>query len=35
MYMAAANELTNRRLFDVPPLAKIVPEYKEKVGEKI
>jgi phosphoribosylaminoimidazole-succinocarboxamide synthase len=28
MYMAAANELTNRRLFDVPPLAKIISEYK-------
>ncbi len=29
MYMAAANELTNRRLFDVPALAKIITEYKE------
>jgi phosphoribosylaminoimidazole-succinocarboxamide synthase len=34
MYMAAANEFTIRRLFDVPPLAKIVTEYKEKIGEK-
>jgi phosphoribosylaminoimidazole-succinocarboxamide synthase len=29
MYMAAANELTNRRLFEVPPLAKIIAEYRE------
>ena len=29
MYMAAANELTNRRLFEVPALAKIIAEYKE------
>jgi phosphoribosylaminoimidazole-succinocarboxamide synthase len=28
MYMAAANELTNHRLFDVPPLAKIISDYK-------
>ncbi len=33
MYMAAANELTNRRLFEVPPLAKVIAEYREK-GEK-
>jgi phosphoribosylaminoimidazole-succinocarboxamide synthase len=33
MYMAAANELTNRRLFGVPSLAKIIAEYKES-GEK-
>jgi phosphoribosylaminoimidazole-succinocarboxamide synthase len=28
MYMAAANELTNHGLFDVPPLAKIISDYK-------
>jgi phosphoribosylaminoimidazole-succinocarboxamide synthase len=30
MYMAAANELTNRRHFDVPALAKIINEYAKK-----
>jgi phosphoribosylaminoimidazole-succinocarboxamide synthase len=30
LYMAAANELTNRRHFDVPALAKIINEYKKK-----
>jgi phosphoribosylaminoimidazole-succinocarboxamide synthase len=34
MYMAAANELTNRRFFDVPALAKIIAEYKEQMGGK-
>ena len=34
MYMAAANELTNRKFFDVPALAKIISDYKEKNGEK-
>jgi phosphoribosylaminoimidazole-succinocarboxamide synthase len=33
MYMAAANALTNRRLFDVPPLAKIISTFKAN-GEK-
>jgi phosphoribosylaminoimidazole-succinocarboxamide synthase len=33
MYMAAANELTNRKLFDVPALAKIIKDYQEN-GEK-
>jgi len=33
MYMAAANESTNRRLFEVPPLAKIIAKYKQN-GEK-
>lgn len=33
MYMAAANELTNRRLFDVPSLARIIAAYKQ-TGEK-
>jgi phosphoribosylaminoimidazole-succinocarboxamide synthase len=30
IYMAAANELTNRRHFDVPTLAKIIKEYKKQ-----
>jgi len=30
MYMAAANELTNRKHFDVPTLAKIINEYKKQ-----
>jgi phosphoribosylaminoimidazole-succinocarboxamide synthase len=29
MYMAAANELTNRRIFDVPALAKIIDQYRQ------
>jgi phosphoribosylaminoimidazole-succinocarboxamide synthase len=33
MYKAAANELTNRALFDVPPLAKIIADYRE--SEKV
>ena len=34
MYLAAANELTNRRLFDVPALAKIIKDYKKQNGER-
>jgi phosphoribosylaminoimidazole-succinocarboxamide synthase len=34
MYMAAANELTNRKLFDTPELAEIVKKYKQYMGEK-
>jgi phosphoribosylaminoimidazole-succinocarboxamide synthase len=34
MYMAAANELSNRRFFDVPPLAKIIADYKKINGER-
>lgn len=30
MYMAAANELTNRKFFNVPTLAKIITEYKKQ-----
>jgi phosphoribosylaminoimidazole-succinocarboxamide synthase len=29
MYKAAANELTNRRLFDVPSLAEVISEYRK------
>jgi phosphoribosylaminoimidazole-succinocarboxamide synthase len=34
MYLAAANEMTNRNLFDAPPLAQVIEKYKEYVGEK-
>lgn len=34
IYMAAANALTNRQLFDVPNLAEIVKKYREYSGEK-
>ncbi|MCJ7559993.1 phosphoribosylaminoimidazolesuccinocarboxamide synthase [Candidatus Bathyarchaeota archaeon] len=34
MYMAAANELTNRKLFDAPPLAEIIKKYRQYMGEK-
>jgi phosphoribosylaminoimidazole-succinocarboxamide synthase len=33
MYMAAANELTDRKLFDAPRLAEVIKKYKEYVGE--
>jgi phosphoribosylaminoimidazole-succinocarboxamide synthase len=34
MYMAAANEMTRRRMFDVPELAKVIRKYGEYVGEE-
>ena len=34
MYMAAANETTNRNLFDAPPLAQVIGEYRDYMGEK-
>ena len=34
MYMAAANELTNRKLFDTPRLAEVIKKYREYMGEK-
>ena len=34
MYMAAANELTNRKLFDAPRLAEVIKSYREYAGEK-
>jgi phosphoribosylaminoimidazole-succinocarboxamide synthase len=34
MYMAAANEMTNRNLFDAPPLAQVIGKYREYLGEK-
>jgi phosphoribosylaminoimidazole-succinocarboxamide synthase len=34
MYMAAANEMTNIKLFDAPKLAKVIDTYKDFMGEK-
>jgi phosphoribosylaminoimidazole-succinocarboxamide synthase len=34
MYMAAANELTDRKLFDAPQLAEVIKKYREYIGEK-
>jgi phosphoribosylaminoimidazole-succinocarboxamide synthase len=34
MYMAAANELTDRKLFDAPRLAEVIKKYSEYMGEK-
>jgi phosphoribosylaminoimidazole-succinocarboxamide synthase len=34
MYMAAANELTNCKLFDASRLAEIIKSYKQYAGEK-
>jgi len=34
MYMAVANELTNRKLFDAPRLAEVIKSYRQYVGEK-
>jgi phosphoribosylaminoimidazole-succinocarboxamide synthase len=34
MYMAAANELINRKLFDAPRLAEIIKSYRQYVSEK-
>jgi phosphoribosylaminoimidazole-succinocarboxamide synthase len=34
MYMAAANEMTNHKLFDAPKLAKVIKTYIEYMGEK-
>jgi len=33
MYMAAANELTDRKLFDAPRLAEVIKKYREYMGE--
>jgi phosphoribosylaminoimidazole-succinocarboxamide synthase len=33
MYMSAANEMTNQRLFESPKLADVIKEYKEYMGE--
>jgi phosphoribosylaminoimidazole-succinocarboxamide synthase len=34
MYMAAANELTDRKLFDAPRLAEVIKKYRDYMGEK-
>ena len=34
MYMAAANEMTNRKMFDAPKLSEVIAKYKEYMGEK-
>jgi len=34
MYMAAANELTGRKLFNVPALAEVINKYKKQMGMK-
>jgi len=34
IYMAAANELTDSRFFDVPALAKVISDFKKETGEK-
>ncbi len=34
MYMAAANEMTNQRMFDAQRLAAVIKDYKEYMGEK-
>jgi phosphoribosylaminoimidazole-succinocarboxamide synthase len=34
MYMSAANEMTNCRLFDTPKLAAVIKKYKDYMGEK-
>ena len=34
MYMAVANEMSGKKLFDTPKLAKVIDSYKEYMGEK-
>jgi phosphoribosylaminoimidazole-succinocarboxamide synthase len=35
MYMAVANEMSGKKLFNAPKLAKVVDNYKEYMGEKV
>jgi phosphoribosylaminoimidazole-succinocarboxamide synthase len=35
MYMAAANEMTNIKLFDTPNLAKVIDDYKTYMSERV
>ncbi|MCX8177644.1 MAG: phosphoribosylaminoimidazolesuccinocarboxamide synthase [Candidatus Bathyarchaeota archaeon] len=35
MYMAAANAITNRKLFDAPSLAETIKKYRDYVAEKL
>jgi len=34
MYLAAANEMTNNKMFDAPKLAEVIATYKKYIGEK-
>jgi phosphoribosylaminoimidazole-succinocarboxamide synthase len=34
MYMAVANEMSGKKLFDTPKLSKVIDSYKEYMGEK-
>jgi len=34
MYMATANEMSSRKMFNVPKLAKVIEKYKTYMGEK-
>ena len=34
MYMAVANEMSGKKLFDSPKLPKVIDDYKEFMGEK-
>ncbi len=34
MYMAVANEMSGKKLFETPKLAKVIDDYKEFMGEK-
>ena len=33
MYMAVANEMTGKRMFDTPKLSEVISDYKEFIGE--
>ena len=34
MYMATANEMTGKKVFDTQTLANVIKDYKEYMGEK-
>jgi hypothetical protein len=34
MYMAVANEMSGKELFNTPKLAKVIENYKEYMGER-
>jgi hypothetical protein len=34
MYMAVANEMTDKKLFNAPTLVDVIGDYKSFVGEK-
>jgi len=35
MYMSVANEMSGKKLFETPKLAKVIDDYKEFIGEKL